>query len=162
MYSHTYVPFRNRIGIEASRYLQDAYEKGNLETRNALFRSEVQKDSSVHIAEMALDKYMHYVLEKILDLGPLGHKQWIFEAVLLHKDQLWGAKYAQKIFAKCIEVSLRPSHSDLQISIEGPLPPVRGLRSSSFEITSLRSAGQPDHLEVSRVVRGGAPNRTSQ
>jgi hypothetical protein len=62
-----------------------------------------------NILKFASDKYDHYILEKVLDVGkssyfailtkgPLGHKQWIFEIIYEYREQFCVDQFASKVF----------------------------------------------------------------
>ena len=99
----------NRKSVQVSMWIQDSYKQGTAEEKNNIFVQKIQRDGPQKIAEIAFDKYAHYILEIVLDIGPLGHKQWIFEAMCKQRNEVWCQKYCVKILVKCIEVQYNPS-----------------------------------------------------
>ncbi|KAL4503411.1 hypothetical protein ABPG72_001017 [Tetrahymena utriculariae] len=84
---------------EESKKLQTLYQESS--ERNKLFEEKIRKS----IKEFALDKYSHFVLILILDIGPSGHKRIIIESTLKEKELFSHEQFGHKILNKCIEVS---------------------------------------------------------
>ncbi|CAD8206840.1 unnamed protein product [Paramecium pentaurelia] len=94
-----------------SRKMQQEYEQANKKEREYVFNTYI-KNNIVHLS---LDKYMHYILEKIIEIGPTNFRNFIIDQLFHSIKKLVIDLHACKVMQKGLEImSLYSSESKPQ------------------------------------------------
>ncbi|CAD8185117.1 unnamed protein product [Paramecium pentaurelia] len=83
-----------------SRKMQLEYQNANLKEKEFVFNTYIKND----IENFSLDKYRHYILEKIIEVGPPSHKNIILDRIYKQIHKLIKDLYACKVMQKGLEV----------------------------------------------------------
>ncbi|CAD8061111.1 unnamed protein product [Paramecium primaurelia] len=95
-----------------SRKMQLEYQNANLKEKEFVFNTYIKND----IENFSLDKYRHYILEKIIEVGPPSHKNIILDRIYKQIHKLIKDLYACKVMQKGLEVmTFNPQDSPEQL-----------------------------------------------
>ncbi|CAK75330.1 unnamed protein product (macronuclear) [Paramecium tetraurelia] len=95
-----------------SRKMQLEYQNANLKEKEYVFNTYVRAD----IENISLDKYRHFLLEKILEVGPPSHKNVILDRIFQSINKLIKDLYACKVMQKGLEMMIsHPNDSPYQL-----------------------------------------------
>ncbi|CAD8113837.1 unnamed protein product [Paramecium sonneborni] len=91
-----------------SRKMQQEYEQANNTERGFVFNTYIKNN----IVILCLDKYMHYILEKIIEIGPSSYRNIILDQIFHSIKKLISDLHACKVMQKGLEImSLSPQES---------------------------------------------------
>ncbi|CAD8089263.1 unnamed protein product [Paramecium sonneborni] len=96
-----------------SRRMQQEYENANPKDREYVFLTFINNN----IINLSLDKYMHYILEKIIEVGPPLYRNKILDQIFNRINKLIVDLYACKVIQKGLEImsqSPRDSQNQFQ------------------------------------------------
>ncbi|CAD8194246.1 unnamed protein product [Paramecium pentaurelia] len=94
-----------------SRRMQQEYEQANNQEREYVFNTYIKNN----IVNLSLDKYMHYILEKIIEIGPINFRNIILDQIFTSIKKLVNDLHACKVMQKGLEImSLYSSESKSQ------------------------------------------------
>ncbi|CAD8081060.1 unnamed protein product [Paramecium sonneborni] len=85
-----------------SRKMQLEYQNANLREKEFVFNTYIKND----IENFSLDKYKHYVLEKIIEVGPPSHRNLILDRIYNQINKLIKDLYACKVMQKGLEIMM--------------------------------------------------------
>ncbi|CAK73073.1 unnamed protein product (macronuclear) [Paramecium tetraurelia] len=95
-----------------SRKMQQEYQNATLREKDFVFNTYIKND----IENFSLDKYRHYILEKIIEVGPPSHRNLILNRIYNQIHKLIKDLYACKVMQKGLEVMvLNPQDSMEQL-----------------------------------------------
>ncbi|CAD8117907.1 unnamed protein product [Paramecium sonneborni] len=83
-----------------SRKMQQEYEQANNKERGYVFNTYIKNN----IIILSLDKYMHYILEKIIEIGPSNFKNIILDQIFNSIKKLITDLHACKVMQKGLEI----------------------------------------------------------
>ncbi|CAK59869.1 unnamed protein product (macronuclear) [Paramecium tetraurelia] len=83
-----------------SRKMQSEYEQANIKEREFIFNTYIRNN----IIHLSLDKYMHYILEKIIEFGPTNCRNIILDQIFHSIKKLVVDLHACKVMQKGLEV----------------------------------------------------------
>ncbi|CAD8173190.1 unnamed protein product [Paramecium octaurelia] len=95
-----------------SRKMQLEYQNATLREKEFVFNTYIKND----IENFSLDKYKHYILEKIIEVGPPSHKNLILDRIYNQIHKLIKDLYACKVMQKGLEIMIcNPKDSQEQL-----------------------------------------------
>ncbi|CAD8155043.1 unnamed protein product [Paramecium pentaurelia] len=94
-----------------SRRMQYEYENAKPKEREYVFMTFIKNN----IVNLSLDKYMHYILEKIIEVGPPLYRNIILDQIFNRINKLITDLYACKVMQKGLEIMASyPQDSQIQ------------------------------------------------
>ncbi|CAD8151653.1 unnamed protein product [Paramecium octaurelia] len=93
-----------------SRKMQQEYQNATLREKEFVFNTYIKND----IENFSLDKYKHYILEKIIEVGPPSHKNLILDRIYNQIHKLIKDLYACKVMQKGLEVMILNPQDSLE------------------------------------------------
>ncbi|KAM3128996.1 hypothetical protein pb186bvf_018913 [Paramecium bursaria] len=95
-----------------SRRMQTEYQIASNKDREYVFNTYIKNN----IEQMALDKYMHYILEKVIEKGPSQFRNEILDRIFQKIHKLIKDLYACKVMQKGLEIMAQyPQESQIQL-----------------------------------------------
>ncbi|CAD8200207.1 unnamed protein product [Paramecium octaurelia] len=83
-----------------SRRMQQEYEQANNKEREYVFNTYIKNN----IINLSLDKYQHYILEKIIEIGPINFRNIILDQMFAFIKKLVTDLHACKVIQKGFEI----------------------------------------------------------